>query len=810
MGTLFQDVRYGLRMLRKNPGFAAVAVLTLALGIGANSAIFTIVNAVLLQPLPYPGPDRLVYLNEGNSGSSIGYPNYVDWVAQNHVFEHMGAMQAVSFVLTGDGDPELIPGSYVAGGLFPALRVNPAMGRGFLPAEDQPSANPVALVSYKFWQQHLGGGPNVLHTAIHLDDRAYTVVGVMPRDFQFPLGAEPELFVPIGLVANTREKQDRAKHEGTQAIARLKPGISIQQAQSDLDLISARLAKAYPDIDYERQALLQPLYDVTVYGIKDWLMVLLAAVGLVLLIACANVANLLLARATARQSEMAIRLSLGASRSRLFRQMLTESVLLGVSGGTLGLLLAGAGVKALVALASETLTRVPEIHLNGPVVGFTAFVSLLTGFCFGLIPAWHVSRFRGALQSETQKTVSAGRQRTKNILVVAELAVSLVLLVGAGLLVQSFIRLARQDTGFDHHNLITAGIHLPLNKYKTQPEMDAFFDGLIEKLNATPGIESSTVSVPLEFSGENWGYGFLVEGDPYPAPGEINYTRLHYITPEYLDTVKVPLLRGRNFTHSDNDSSMPVALVSKSFVHDWLHDQDAIGKRVRLGKARDLASDQNPWFTIVGVVNDVRHAGAPWIEGELLVPFDQHQRYHVPIAGRSLVIRSKGDAAVAVQQLRRLVASKDTNLPLNSVATMDQLISRSMVSERTLMFLITTFAALALVMAAIGIYGVLSYWVNQRTREIGIRLALGADQKNILAVVLREGIKLTVIGLVIGVPLAMGLTNLLPNVLYGVGRHDPVTFIVIALILGAVATLACYIPARRAANVDPMVALRYE
>ncbi|HEV8492233.1 MAG TPA: ABC transporter permease, partial [Candidatus Angelobacter sp.] len=422
MGTLFQDVRYGLRMLRKNPGFAAVAVLTLALGIGANSAIFTVVNAVLLQPLPYPEPDRLVYLNEGNSGSSIGYPNYLDWAVQNHVFERVAAIQSASFVLTGHGNPELIPGSYVAEGFFPTLRVTPIMGRGLLADDDRPAAAPVVLVSYKLWQQRLGGDPNVLHTAIQLDDRAYAVVGVMPRDFQFPLGAEPDLFVPIGLTANTREKQDRAKHDGVYAIARLKPGVSIQQAQSDLDLISARLAKTYPDIDYERQALLQPLYDVTVYGIKDWLMILLAAVGLVLLVACANVANLLLARATARQSEMAIRLSLGASRARLFRQMLTESVLLGVAGGVLGLLMASAGVKALVVFASTTLTRVPEIHLNGAVVSFTVLVSLLTGVCFGLIPAWHVSRFRGALQSEAQRNVSAGRQRTKNILVVAELA----------------------------------------------------------------------------------------------------------------------------------------------------------------------------------------------------------------------------------------------------------------------------------------------------------------------------------------------------------------------------------------------------
>ena len=810
MGTLLQDVRYGLRMMRTNPGFAAVAVLTLALGIGANSAIFTVVNAVLLQPLPYPEPDRLVFLSEGNGYSSIGYPNYVDWVEQNHVFEHMGALQASSFVLTGRGDAELVSGSYIAESFFPTLRVSPMMGRGLLPDDDRPAANPVVLVSYKFWQQHLGGDPKVLSKSLSLDDRSYNVVGVMPADFHFPLQDTAEIFVPIGLTANTREKQDRAKHDGVHAIGRLKPGVTMQQAQSDFDLISARLAKAYPDVDFEKQANVQSLYDEVTWRAHDWLLLLMAAVGLVLLVACANVANLLLARATARQSEMAIRLSLGAPRRRLFRQMLTESVLLGLFGGVLGLLLASGGVHALLRFAPETLVRVQEINLSGWAVSFTLLISIVTGVAFGLVPAWHISRFRGALQQEAHKAVSAGRQRIKNVLVVGELALSLVLLVGAGLLAQSFVRMVRLETGFDRHNVITAGIHLSLNKYKTQPALDVFYDGLVEKLNATPGIESAAVTMPLEFSGENWGYGFLVEGDPYPAPDEINYTRLHYITPDYLRTMKIPLVQGRNFTAADNDSNMPVALVSKSFVHAWLHDQDAIGKRVRLGKARDLASEQNPWFTIVGVVNDVRHYGEPWIQGELLVPFDQHQRYHVPITGRYIVMRSKGDAALAVQQLRRLVTSMDNSQPLSDVVTMDQLISRSMTSERTLMFLITTFAVLALVLAAIGIYGVLSYWVNQRTREIGIRLALGADQKNIFRVVLREGAKLTAIGLMIGVPLAIGMTNLLPNLLYGVGRHDPATFAVIALLLGIVGTLACYIPACRAAKVDPMIALRHD
>ena len=810
MGTLFQDVRYGLRMLRKNPGFAAVAVLTLALGIGANSAIFTVVNAVLLQPLPYPEPDRLVYLNEGNSGSSIGYPNFVDWRAQNKVFEHIAATQSVSFVLTGHGEAELIPSSYISEGFFSILGAKPALGRDFLAAEDKPGATPVAIVSHKFWQEHLGGDQKAVGTNLYLDDRSYTVIGVMPSSFKFLFEDDPQIFVPIGLTANTREKLDRAKHDGVYAIGRLKPGVTLAQAQSDLNLISARLAKAYPDIDYPQQGRATSLTEETIGGEREWIMILVSAVALVLLIACANVANLLLARASGRQSEMAIRLSLGASRIRLFRQMLTESILLALGGGMLGLLVASGGVRALLGVAREDFIRTEQIHLNPTVVAFTFLISMLTGVGFGLIPALHISRFRGALQTEAHKAISTGRQRVKNMLVVVELALSLVLLVGAGLLVRSFITLVRVETGFQNHGLLTAGIHLSLNKYKTQPELDAFFDTLIEKMNGTPGIASSAATMPLEFSGENWGYSFLLEGSPVPAAGEEVFTRLHYVTPDYLRTMKIPLVEGRAFTSADNDSNMPVALASKSFVHFWLHDQDAIGKRVRLGKARDLANPENPWFTIVGVVNDVRHYGGEWIQGELLVPFNQHQRYHVPITQRYLVIRSKGNTALAAQQLRSVVAKMDGNQPITSMTTMDHLISQSMIADRSLMFLITTFAVLALALAAIGIYGVLSFWVNQRTREIGIRLALGADQKNILSVVLREGIRLTFVGLLIGVPLAMGLTNLLPNVLYGVGRHDPVTFVAIALILGSVATLACYIPARRAANVDPMVALRYE
>jgi predicted permease len=809
MGTLFQDLRYAFRMLRKSPVFTAIAVLTLALGIGANTAIFTVVNAVLLQPLPYPDPDRVVYLNEGNNLSSISYPNYLDWAAQNHVFEHIGATQRTGFVLTGHGEPELVSGSYISAEFLPALGVKPQFGRGLLPSDDHSSAAPVAIITYKFWQR-LGGDQKLLGSSLRFDERDYTVVGVLPANFKFLFDEDPQIFVPIGLFENTRDNQDRAKHGGIYALARLKPGISMREAQADLDLISARLARAYPAVDYEKQATAQSLFEVTVSGMRSWLVLLLGAVGLVLLIACANVANLLLARAASRQSEMAVRVALGASHARLFRQVLTESTCLGLLGGMLGLLLASAGVKALVSAAPDALIRVQEIHLNGRVAIFTVAVSFLTGIIFGLAPAWHISRFRGPLQQEAHRTNSSGRQRTKNILAAGELALSLVLLAGAGLLVESFVHLARLDTGFKNHGIVTASIHLPLNKYKTQPELDAFFDSVIEKLQRVPGVESAAATMPLEFSGVNWGYAFLVEGEPFPAPHEEKYTRLHYITPEYLGTMKIPLLRGRNFNHSDNDSSPPVALVSKSFVDVWLHGQDPLGKRVRLGKARDLASDQNPWFTIVGVVNDVRHSGGEWIDGELLVPFDQHQRYHVPIVERYLVVRSQGDPAIAVQQLRRIAAGLDPNEPVENVITMDELISRSMTSERTLTFLITIFAVVALTLAAIGIYGVLSYWVSQRTREVGIRLALGASQKNIMRVVLWAGCKLALAGLIIGLPFAFGLGKLLPNLSFAYESHNPLTLIAVTIFLGFVALLACYIPARRAAKVDPMVALRHE
>ena len=809
MPTLIQDLRYALRMMRKSPTFTTVAVLTLALGIGANTAIFTVVNAVLLQPLPYPDPERVVYLNEGNALSSISYPNYLDWAAQNHVFEHIGATQRTGFVLTGHGEPKLISGAFISAGFLPSLGVKPQFGRVFFPADDHSNSTPVAVISYKFWQR-LGGDQKILGSTLRLDQGNYTVAGILPAEFKFLFDEEPQILVPIGLFENTRENQDRARHGGIYAVARLKPGFSIRDAQADLDLISARLARAYPAVDYEKQATVQSLFEVTVAGIRSWLLLLLGAVGLVLLIAGANVANLLLARAASRQSEMAVRVALGASNARLFRQALTESTCLSLFGGILGLLLASAGVRALLSVAPDALIRVHEIHLNGRVTLFTLLVSFLTGIIFGLVPAWHISRFRGPLQHAANRTHSKGRQRTKNTLVVGELALSLVMLAGAGLLVQSFIHIVRLDTGFKNHGIVTASIGLPLNEYKTQRELDAFFDRVIEKLEHAPGVDSAAVTVPLEFSGVNWGYAFLVEGDPFPAPHEEKFTRLHYITPEYLDTMKIPLVRGRNFNHSDNDSSPPVALVTKSFVDAWLQGKDPIGVRVRLGKARDLASDQNPWFTIVGVVNDVRHYGEQWLEGELLIPFNQHQRYHVPFTGRSLVIRSQGDPVLTVQQLRRAVTELDPNQSIENVITMDELISRSMTSERTLTFLITIFAVVALALAIIGIYGVLSYWVSQRTKEVGIRLALGASQINILKVVLWEGGRLALAGLTIGLPFAFGLGRLLPNLSFAYENPNPLTLIAISIFLGVAALLACYIPARRAAKVDPMVALRYE
>lgn len=807
METLVQDIRVGTRLLRKNWTFACIAILTLGLGIGANSAVFTVIKASLLQPLPYPDSERLVFVNEGNRYASTSYPNFLDWQQQGHVFQKLGATQQAIVTLTQLDGPKLIPAAFVSGDFLEILGVRPLLGRYIVSADDTPSAAPVAVLSYRLWQR-LGGDAGIIGSSIQLDQASYRVIGVMPADFRYVLDYDPEVLIPVGLLAQTPEKLDRAKHDGLIAIGRLKPGISLSEAQAEMDIISARLAKTYPDIDYPQQCAIAYLYDVTVADIKLRLAILLAAVALVLLIACSNVANLLLARLASRTSEIAIRVSVGASRTRLIRQMLTESVLLALLGGVLGVAFAFLGVRLLVVYGGIT-ARTETIHVDSGVLMFTFLISIITGMVFGTVPALYAAGFRGSLLKASSKAISAGHQRFKNSLVILQLALSFVLLVVGGLLFHSFMNLLRAAPGFEPDNLLTAEIHLSQDKYKTQPQLDSFFDLLTEKLNQVAGNESVAVTRPLPFSGEAWGYGFLVEGEPFPAPNEIKYTRLHYITPGYFRTLKIPLLRGRDIDANDNDSGPPVAIVSQSFAHYWLHDKSPIGTRVRLGKARDLASPDNPWFTIVGVVNDIRNYGGEWIRGELYVPFDQHQRYHVALTTRYITIRNK-NLTVAAQQLRAAIAGLDNSQPVGQLTTMDDLIVRSMSSHRALTIFIGVFASIALLLTAIGIYGLMSYWVNQRVREIGVRLALGATQQKITMLVLKQGVRLALWSFLAGIPLTFWALSALHVALYGIGRYDPVTIGSIVILVSLVAALSSYVPARRAARTDPLIALKQE
>jgi putative ABC transport system permease protein len=815
MFTLIQDLRYGYRTLRKTPGFTLIAVLMLALGIGANSALFSVVHAVLLRPLPYPEPNKLLRMSEMRRGlpiASLSYLNYRDWEEQNHVFESTGAIKYQSFVLGGD-HPELLPGAWATAGFFPTLGITPVLGREILASDDHPWSEPVVLISYKAWQERFSGSLHVIGAHVNLDESFYSVVGVLPADNGY-LGGDADFIAPMGLRANASENLDRAKREGLRAVARLKAGVTMEQARLDTDSISARLRRLYPATVAEKNFGLESFYDDAVEDIRPWLSVLLVAVGLVLLIACANVANLLLARATARRQEMAIRMALGAKRSRLFQQMITESLLLALTGGILGTVAAAACLRLLLRVMPQNLPHTQAIHISGPVLAFTLAISLVTGVVFGLAPALQASRNRQSMAEGNRSSAGPGRSALRNLLVVGEVAVSMILLTAAGLLIHSFAHAMQVDPGLNSQNLIVADVHLSETRYHDdQQYLDHFFDHLTERLKVSAGISAAAVNVPTPFSGSEWGYGFMLEGEEAPTPERLQLTSIHYVSPEYLETAQIPLLQGRNLNDADNNSSPPVALVNRAFVARWLADQNPIGKRLRLGPTADLAKpvEQNPWFTVVGVVGDVKQTGLDQPQGtEVYLAFNQHQRAHRPITSRSVLIRFSSDALMAVQQLREAIHELDRNQPSPDIVTMDQLISRTMVERKSLMFLLTVFASLALLLAALGIYGVLSYWVLQRTREIGIRMALGADRLTIVQVVAGHGLRLMAAGLLIGVISSLAITRVLSAFLFQVKAHDPATYGAILVLFATVAAVACYAPARRAMKVDPVVALRHE
>ncbi|MCP9495921.1 MAG: ABC transporter permease [Pyrinomonadaceae bacterium MAG19_C2-C3] len=803
----WQDLRYGLRMLVKNPGFTVVAVIALALGIGANSAIFSVVNTVLLRPLPYKDPDRLVMVWEDNTRS--GFPrdtpaaaNYVDWRDQNQVFEGMAAIADQSFNLTGIGEPERIEGKRVSANLFPLLGVEPQLGRAFLPEEDQPGGGRVVLLSHGLWQRRFGSDANITGKPLSLNGEIYTVVGVMSPDFQFP-SREDELWVPIAFTS--QEAASRGRHY-LKVIARTKQGVTLQQAQAEMNTIAARLGQQYPDQNTDLGATVTSLHDHVVGDIKPALLILLGAVGLVLLIACANVANLLLARAAVRQKEIAVRIALGASRLRLIRQFLTESILLSVLGGVVGLLLSLWGVKLLKAFIPENISQVQSVTVDAKVLLFTLLVSLLTGLIFGLAPITQASNFNlnETLKEGGRDSATGSRgNRIRGLLVVTEVAISLILLIGAGLLINSFLRLRNVDTGFRADNLLTMRIVLPTLKYPDQTRRTAFYTELVSRIENLPGVQTAAVTnwIPLVQQGDS--QGISIEGRPDPGPGKNPVVVTRVVSPDYFSTMGIQLLQGRQFGDQDRVDSPRVIVVSQEMARRYWQGEDPLGKRIKTGGA----NSPNPWMEIVGVTKDVRQVkldADP--KPQMYVPYTQP----VFFQPSHLVVRTDVEPRSLAATVRKTVWEIDKDQPVSNISTMEDVLSESIARQRFSMLLLGIFAAVALVLAAVGIYGVMSYSITQRTHEIGIRMALGAQASDVLKLAIGGGLKLVFIGVAIGLALSFVLTRLMSSLLFGVTATDPLTFVAVSLSLIVVALAACFVPARRATKVDPLIALRYE
>jgi putative ABC transport system permease protein len=803
MQTFWQDLRYGARMLLKNPGFTAIAVITLALGIGANASIFSVVNTVLLRPLPFKEPERLIMIRETKIPQfpefSVSPGNFLDWKRRNTVFERLVAMNTPSFNLIGTGDPEQLSGMRVTEGFLVMLGAKPELGRDFLPEEDQPGRNNVVILSHGLWQRRFGGDPKIINQTITLSGRIYTVIGVMPATFSFG-GRETALWTPMGFT------QDDAQNHGghyLSAIGQLKPGATLEQARSEMSAIAGQLAQEYPGPNAGWNVKLMPLQEFIVRSVETALLVLLGAVAFVLLIACANVANLLLARAAGREKEIAIRTALGAGRARIVRQLLTESALLALAGGVAGLLLAKWGTDLLLKLAPQNLPRMSDVSLDGRALAFTAAVTLLTGLIFGLVPALQASK-----PNLTESIKDAGgrgsteggrRQFIRGSLVVLEMASALLLLVGAGLLIKSFWRLQRVDPGFNPNNALTASVSLPSRKYPEENQQSAFFQQLLEKVRGLPGVQAAGASnvVPL---GGDYVLGFVIEGRPPLPPGAGQSTNYYAVSADYFKAMGIPLLRGRVFTEQDTRNSTRVAVISESMAKRVFTNEDPIGKRIHVTNGPTVFRE------IVGIVGDVKHYGLD--QDTTLQTYEPYTQQ--PFSFMTLVVRAAGDPTNLTSAIRNQVLSIDKEQPVSGVRTLEQRVSTSIAQQRFSMLLLGVFAAVAMVLAAVGIYGVLSYAAAQRTHEIGIRMALGARAGNVLKMVIGQGMKLALAGVALGSGAALALTQLMKRLLFGVTAADPMTYVVIALSLTLVALFACWIPARRAAKVDPMVALRVE
>ena len=806
MTTILQDLRYGLRMLAKKPGFTAVALFTLALGIGANSAVFSVVNAVLLRPLPYENADRLFKVNQVNAkkpglGERAAPLNFLDWRSQSQSFEHLGGYTDSSkFNLSGGAEPERVPGAMVSDTLFQALGVRPAMGRNFLPEEDRKGGPNVVILSHHLWARRFGADPNILGRTLTLDSRPYTIIGVMPRDFDFPT-KQTALWVPYGFIY---EDGGRGNFF-VDVVGRLKAGVSPERAQTEMNDIAARLERQYPEVNTDSRVALVSLREQVTGKVRRLLLVLFGAVCLVLLIACVNVANMLLARGAGRSSEIAIRLALGASRIRIVRQLLSESVLLALAGGLLGLPAAYWGARLLIAISPDDIPRAGEIGVDGRVLGFTFAVMVLTGLLFGLAPALQASRSNwGEALREGGRGASGGGSFPRNCLVVAEISLALALLLGAGLMARSFQRLLAVHPGFQTERILTFDVTLPWAKYDRE-QSGLFFQRALERIAALPGAQSVGATTALPLNNENNARYFTSEGRASDSPGDYTLSNHRLISPGYLQTLGVPLIKGRHLSEQDLNDAAPVVLINQAFARAFFAGQEPLGKRLKMGETADSPF---PWMTVIGVVGDVKHSSLEAeAKPEIYRPFLRQRDTERKM---TFVVRTAREPETMTSAVRRQIQSLDSNQPIASVSSMEQLLDRSFSRRRFSLLLFGVFAIAALALAAAGIYGVISYTVARNTREIGIRMALGAEPRNVMKLVVGQGLALAATGLVIGLIAASALTRLMGALLFGVSATDPLTLIAAPMLLAFVALLACYVPARRATKVDPIVALRCE
>ncbi|HEX5706162.1 MAG TPA: ABC transporter permease [Pyrinomonadaceae bacterium] len=812
MSSLWQDIRYGARTLWKSPGFTLVAVLALALGIGANSAIYSVVNAVLLRALPYADADRLVMLWEQHPQSGrmgVAGANFVEWRSHATSFEGMTLFIPSAFDLTGEGDAERIQGTRASASFFDVAGARAVLGRTFREGDDATGAERVAVLSHGVWQRRFGGDPAVLGKSIQLNDESHTVVGVMPARF----GDTPAdyVWVPLYPAADGTIGGGRSLN----VLARLKSGVAPEQAQAELDTIAARLASARPDFNRDWGVRLVPLHEQITGGVRLTLLILFGAVGFVLLIACANVANLSLVRATRRERELAIRTALGATRWRLVRQMLTESLLLSLAGGALGLLIALWGVDLLLALAPDLIPRADEIGVDKSVLSFTLIVSVATGIVCGLAPA--VQGTRGDVSVALKDAVKGsaagfGRSRLRGALVVAEVALALVLLTGAGLLIRSFARLTQVDPGFNSSGVVLLEVPLSPSRYREEAQVVGFYDEMLRRVRSLAGVEAAGTTHTAPLSGGDSTRPFVLDDGAPPEPGKEPGASYRVISPGYFRAMGIPLMRGRDFADSDDSKAAPVVVINETLARRHFAGQDPIGSRMRQG----AVGGESPWMEIVGVVGDVRHAALDTEpKPEMYFTFRQAgiQRSN-SILGNSrritLAVRGTGDAQALARAARAEVTSIDKNQPVTGVRTLGDAVAHSITPQRFNTLLLGIFAALAVALAMIGVYGVMSFSVGGRTREIGIRMALGAQAADVLRMIVRQGMTLVALGVGLGLVASVALTRWMSSLLYGVSATDPLVFAATTALLILAALVACYVPARRATKISPMDALRYE